>query len=333
MSDQQLLAYIRGELSQEETDSFLDWIEASPDHRARYRLIRNAWDLVILSHSDDMDSISADQAYRMLKTRMGSLREEVAEDKRRTWNISGIAKIAAAILLAVAASWYFLRHRSDTIGYHHIEVSVGQRVKLVLADSTIVWLAAGSEFTYPERFDRQKRYVVLNGEAQFHVATDKQRPFEVETATHTVSVLGTEFNVYAYDEASHFETTLYAGSVSIRNHQSTNQNIQLQPGQKLSYDKGRASTRLQHDIDSTEMVDRIEGYLIFNKTPFSDMAERLSRYYQKPIRIKDPGIASYECTGKFHYQEKLEKILEVVRAGRPFGYKITDHEVEIFAQD
>ncbi len=332
MTDQQLLEYIRGELPQEEVDRFLDWVEASPDHKERYRLIRNAWDLVVLSHQD-ADSVSTDQAYDMLKTRMQSLGEEPVEEKHRSWSIPGILRIAAAILLSVTASWYFFKYRGDSIGYHHIEVSVGQRVKLVLADSTTVWLAAGSEFTYPERFSGQERRVELNGEAQFHVKENKQKPFEVKTATHTVNVLGTEFNVYAYDAASHFETTLYKGSVLIHNNESLHEDVRLQPGQKLSYDKARNRTHLQSDIDSMEMIDRIEGYLIFNKTPFSDMAERLSRYYQKPIRIKDPEIASYECTGKFYYQEKLEKILEVVRAGRPFGYRITEHEVEIFAQD
>ncbi|MFC7526074.1 FecR domain-containing protein [Parapedobacter sp. GCM10030251] len=331
MSDQQLLAYIRGELSPEEEDRFLDWVDASPAHKARYRLIRNAWDLVLLSHSD-IDTVSTDQAYDLLKTRIQGPREELPGGDHRPRNIRGMLRIAATILLSVAASWYFFKYRGDVSGYHHIEVSVGQRVKLVLADGTIVWLAAGSEFTYPERFSTRKRQVVLNGEAQFHVKSDQQKPFEVETATHTIQVLGTEFNVYAYDEASHFETTLYAGSVLIRDRNRAHQEITLQPGQKLDYDKEKDRNHLQGDIDSTEMADRIEGYLIFNKTPFSDMAERLSRYYQKPIRIKDPEIASYECTGKFYYQEKLEKILEVVRAGRPFGYKITEHEVEIFAQ-
>lgn len=332
MSDQQLLAYVRGELSPEEVDRFLDWVEASPAHKARYRLIRNAWDLVVLSHSD-MDSISTDQAYDLLKTKMRDTGDQLPDKKGRFWNIRSIFRVAATVLLSVAASWYFFKYRGDTVGYHHIEVSVGQRVKLVLADSTIVWLAAGSEFTYPERFSKQKRHVVLNGEAQFHVKNDSHKPFEVETATHTVNVLGTEFNVYAYDEAAHFETTLYAGSVLIRDHSVEHQEVELQPGQKLSYDKERNKTSLQSDIDSAEMTDRIEGYLIFNKTPFSDMAERLSRYYQKPIRIRDPEIASYECTGKFYYQEKLEKILEVVRAGRPFGYKIKENEVEIFTQE
>jgi|GEM_PF-81412 len=331
MSDQQLLAYVRGELSPEEVEYFLDWIEASPAHKARYRLIRNAWDLVVLSHND-MASIPTDQAYDLLTKKMRDTGDPLPDEPHRFWNIRGMLRVAAIVLLSVAASWYFFKYREDAVGYHHIEVAVGQRVKLVLADSTIVWLAAGSEFTYPERFSKKKRHVILDGEAQFHVKGNRDKPFEVETATHTINVLGTEFNVYAYDEASHFETTLYAGSVLIRDHGIEHQTVELQPGQKLSYDKERERTNLQADIDSTEMTDRIEGYLIFNKTPFSDMAERLSRYYQKPIRIKDPEIASYECTGKFYYQEKLEKILEVVRAGRPFGYKITENEVEIFTQ-
>lgn len=331
MSDQQLLEYIRGELSEAEIDRFLDWIEASPTHKERYRLVRNAWDLVVLSHQD-VGAVSTDQAYGLLKARMQDLGGGLSDEKRRTWDFKGILRIAAAMLLAVTASWYFFKYRGDEIGNHHIEVSVGQRVKLVLADSTVVWLASGSEFTYPERFDERERRVTLNGEAQFHVKSNKEKPFKVKTATHTVNVLGTEFNVYAYDAAAHFETALYAGSVLIQNHEALHEDVQLHIGQKLSFDKGQGKVHVQSGVASTEMIDRIEGYLVFNKTPFSDMAERLSCYYQKPIHIKDPEIAAYECTGKFHYQERLEKILEVVRTGRPFGYKITENEVEIFAQ-
>lgn len=330
MSDQEILEYIRGEMSEDEIDRFLDWIEKSPAHRERYRLIRNAWDLVVLSHQE-ADPISNDRAYELLRSRI-----EIAEgpgERSRVMNIKGILRIAATVLLSVTASWLFFEYRSGPNGFHHIQVSVGQRVKLVLADSTTIWLASGSKFTYPDRFDQPKRHVELDGEAQFHVKENKEQPFEVKTATHTVNVLGTEFNVYAYDAASHFETTLYTGSVRIHNNETLQEEFQLEPGQKLVYTKEGTKTYLQSGIDSTEMDDRIEGYLIFNKTPFSDMAERLSHYYQKPIRIRDLEIAAYECTGKFHYTEKLEKILEVVRAGRSFGYRITENEVEIFSEE
>lgn len=331
MTDQQLLEYIRGTLSPDEMDRFLDWVEASPDNKERYRLIRNGWDLVVLSHRD-VEAASTDRAYDVLKKKLQSMGTMPAYEKRRAWNGRAAIRIAAAILLSVTASWYFFKHRGEASGYHHIEVPVGQRVKLVLADSTTVWLAAGSKLTYPDHFSKEKRRVELDGEAQFHVTQNKQKPFEVKTATHTVHVLGTQFNVYGYDEASRFETTLYSGSVMIHNHGEKHEAVQLQPGQKLSYDKKRNSAGIQGGIHPSEMDERIDGYLIFNKTPFSDMVERLSRYYQKPIQIKDPEIASYECTGKFHYQEKLEKILEVVRTGRPFEYKISEQEVEIFVK-
>ncbi len=329
MTDQEILEYIRGELSQEEIDRFLDWVDASDTHKSRYRMIRNAWDLIILGQ-DDNDMISTDRAYELVKNRIQQF--SPSSEKPRYPYVKNMLRIAATIMLTFAASWYLFIFRNRTTSYHQLEVSAGQRVKLVLADSTIVWLAGGTTFNYPDRFSKERRHVLLNGEAQFHVQQDRENPFEVETKTHTVNVLGTEFNVYAYDEASHFETTVYTGSVAVHSNRASDETIRLAPGQKLSYDKDRSRHWLQNDIDSTEMHDRIEGYLIFNKTPFGDMAERLSRYYRKPIHIRDTAIASFECTGKFHHQEKLEKILEVVRVGRPFNYKITEDAVEITAQ-
>lgn len=330
MTDEQLLNYIRGEYATADAGAIHEWVSESAENKARYRLIRNAWDLVLLS--SDVSGSSNEEAYHMLRTKLTQLDTEA--ERPRAWrrHLNDMLRTAAAVAATLVLSWYFFGSGKDDTGYHHIEVASGQRVKLELADSSIVWLAAGTRFSYPENFSKDRRHVMLDGEAHFHVSQHKETPFEVETETYTVDVLGTKFSVYAYDEASHFETTLYEGSVALRGHAIQQEDILLEPGQKASYEKQGKQLAIYNQVEASEMDDKVAGYIIFNKTTFGDMAERLSRYYRIPIRIEDPAIAEYECTGKFHYYEKLEKILEVVKAGRPFEYRITDDEVVIYSK-
>jgi transmembrane sensor len=93
-------------------------------------------------------------------------------------------------------------------------VPAGQRVQLVLADGTKVWLNSKTTFTYPAALSADKnREVTLNGEAYFEVKKDAEHPFLVKTNTYDIQVFGTTFNVYAYDNADYFETSLINGSV------------------------------------------------------------------------------------------------------------------------
>lgn len=328
MTDEQLLNYIRGYCTEVESSEIQEWILSSEENKARYRLIRNTWDLVLLY--DDTEHASNEDAYQKLQAKLMNVESEPEPRPFIARHLKGFLRIAAAIAATFMLSWYFFGERKNSTGYHHIEVASGQRVKLELADSTIVWLSAGTRFSYPENFSNDRRHVVLDGEAQFRVSFRENTPFQVETNTYNIDVLGTTFNVYAYRDASIFETTLYEGSVSLRGESIQQADLMLEPGQRATYDKQSNQIAINDQVEISEMKDRISGYIIFNETPFADMAERLSRYYRIPIRIEDPAIAEYECTGKFQYYEKLEKILEVVKASKPFNYRITDDEVVIF---
>lgn len=309
MTDEQLLNYIRGYCTDVSSSEIQDWILVSEANKARYRLIRNTWDLVLLS--DDTEHASNDDAYQKLRAKLMNIESEPEPQPFIARHLKGFLRIAAAVAATLVISWYFFGERKSSGGYHHIEVASGQRVKLELADSTIVWLAAGTRFSYPENFSNDRRHVLLDGEAQFQVSYRENTPFHVETNTYNIEVLGTTFNVYAYRDASLFETTLYEGSVALRGGSIQQADLILAPGQQATYDKQNNRIALNNQVEISEMDDRISGYIIFNETPFGDMAERLSRYYRIPIRIEDPAIAEYECTGKFQYYEKLEKILEV----------------------
>ena len=96
-----------------------------------------------------------------------------------------------------------------------ITVPAGQRINITLVDGTNVWLNARTSLSYPVKFGKNNRQVVLDGEAYFDVTKDKSKPFIVQTDNYNVEVLGTKFDVNAYSETGEFETTLMSGSVKV----------------------------------------------------------------------------------------------------------------------
>src|SRR5690606_24364994 len=86
---------------------------------------------------------------------------------------------------------------------------------VTLSDGTRVWLNSVSELVYPTRFDDQERNVWVKGEAYFEVAHDSNRPFIVHSAKQNIRVLGTKFNIHAYDDEIIHHTTLVQGSVEV----------------------------------------------------------------------------------------------------------------------
>ncbi len=84
----------------------------------------------------------------------------------------------------------------------------GGQYQLVLPDGSKVRLNSASSLKYPTIFNGNKRQVELTGEAYFEIKENKRMPFVVKTKKVDVTVLGTEFNINAYDDEPVLATTL-----------------------------------------------------------------------------------------------------------------------------
>lgn len=145
------------------------------------------------------------------------------------------ARIAAVIIplfLFAGGMFYYLSPQNEMI---EVSVAYGEQKRLILPDSSEVWLNAGSTILYPETFAKDKRLVMLDGEAYFSVKKDTASPFIVEASQLSVKVLGTRFNVKAYPNDEKITTTLTSGKVEV-SVQSQPPHI-LKPNEQLTYDK------------------------------------------------------------------------------------------------
>lgn len=330
MDDNKILKYIQGHATREEKEEFLNWIDESDDNRQYYKKIRKIW---------DMSLITADYVHNPYETDFETIRKRTIDKdkhksfKRRTLQhtFATIGKIAAVAVVAVFFSYFYFSTswEKHPISYNIIEIPVGNQAKITLPDGSVAWLNSGTTLRYPEQFTGKDRSVQLNGEGWFDISKNKEKPFVVNTPLHSITVLGTTFNVYAYEESNHFETTLFEGSI-ILNNNNDKDILEMKPGQQAIYDKTTRKMTVYNNKEIKNTSSWISGYNSFYKTPFSQMLERLGQYYNKEIIIKRPEIATYECTGKFKVSDTLEHILDVVKATKPFKYEINEHQIIIY---
>src|SRR5437773_2731300 len=113
--------------------------------------------------------------------------------------------------------------REAGVGYNTISTPKGGQYQIVLADGSKVWLNAASSLRFPTSFFGIERNVELSGEGYFEVSHDANKPFHVSVGGMDLQVLGTHFNINAYDGEAAIKTTLLEGSVKV----SKEKNIQI----------------------------------------------------------------------------------------------------------
>lgn len=234
------------------------------------------------------------------------------------------ARVAAVIvpllLLAGGMIYYF----SPRNGMLEVSVAYGEQKRLILPDSSEVWLNAGSTILYPETFANDKRLVTLDGEAYFSVKKDTASPFIVEASQLSVKVLGTRFNVKAYSNDEKITTTLINGKVEVGVY-SQSPHI-LKPNEQLTYDKKSSNVHISV-IDTNDTNCWMVGKLVFTNASAGEIFRTLERHYNTTIDNTANIPASKRYTVKFLKNENLNEILNILKDIIGFDYQ--QHEKKI----
>jgi len=200
----------------------------------------------------------------------------------------------------------------------------GGQFRLVLQDGTAVWLNAQSSITYPVRFTEKERKVSITGEVYFEVAKDPARPFIVDLQSRaTIEVLGTHFNVNAYEEESSMNTTLLEGSVVIRNEK--NKHV-LKPNQQARLG-GDASIRLVELGKSSlnEVMAWKNGAFYFEEADIKTVMKQLARWYDFEI------VYTGEIKEKFHLDiqrsTSIENVFRILEETRGVHFRIEGKKI------
>jgi len=199
---------------------------------------------------------------------------------------------------------------NQSVLYNELSVPKGGTYQMVLPDGTKVWLNSASSIRFPTAFVGKYRKVRVSGEAYFEVAKDPDQPFIVETHDTKITVLGTDFNVMAYENESEVKTTLLDGVVKaeIPNSQK---GILLKPGQQASINKGSQDINVEK-VDAADAAAWIHGFLSLNEYSVQELMNKLSRWYDVKVEYKG-GVPKQKFGGLINRNTNLSDVLSALK--------------------
>jgi len=267
---------------------------------------------LIASTRSPRGRFSAQAGWPLLKQRLD------ADRKARKLRWLRPVSVAACIVLCLATGWMAWDALKPV---PRLTVSTLAEVRTIrLPDHTEVTLNRYSSLTYTERFKGDTREVQLQGEAYFEVAKDARHPFIVQAQEVNVKVLGTHFNIDAYNPETAIKTTLLEGRVAVCV-TGTALELVLAPNESAVYNRLNGSLLREQAADASGEVLWSRGIMHFDQTALQEIVRQLSNAFRKRIYIEDPRLRLYRMTATFRYGESLHEMLELLKAAGGFEYR------------
>ena len=243
--------------------------------------------------------------------------EESKSIARRFILYRNLLKVAAVLITGLIISTFFLYTKPEKqfnlATIETVTTPYGARTSFKLPDGSEVWMNSGSTLSFPKQY-AATRNVELTGQAYFKVIKDG-KPFIVKTRLGAIEVMGTSFDVKAYNDET-VETTLVEGSVKVSN--NTNQLETLKPGQQSAI---TPDNQLSIKEVNTELsTSWREGRLMFVNEPFANVAKALERWYNVKIELQGEKLKKLGYTGTIEMETFVE-VLELINATTSIKYK------------
>ena len=247
--------------------------------------------------------------------------------KRKALPLWQFAQRAAAILfipLFLTSLFYFysVNNSTNKNAYAEIECPAGVRTNFQLPDGTTGYLNGGSSLKYLLDF-KNSRNVSIEGEAYLDVFHDKNHPFVVQTQNLNVKVLGTKFNVIAYEEELSEQIVLDEGRVEVLS-RNGKQLLILEPNQKLTLDKDEMTYR-KEDVNVNKYISWTEGKLMFRNDKLHVVIARLSRWYNVDFELEDERLLNYSFRATF-VDEPIEEVFKLLSISAPLTFEEKERE-------
>lgn len=299
--DHLILKYLQGALSGNDLEIFETWMNRSDENRKMVNDFRKVWELSDIP-DDETDFGTAQEWTRLQHAlRLDSEKTPVVALNTRSYAL----RAAAAIAFLMVSSFliYTLVLQNNEIVYE----SADQTLHVTLPDGSEVWLNQNSRISYQPDFS-ESRDVDIDGEGFFEVKPDNEHPFAVHAGEVRVKVLGTSFNVKAYDKELLTEVFVVTGKVSFSG--DDGKGIVLMPGLTGKFNKKDHTMISEAEEDLNVMAWRNKK-LIFRQAPLRDVIRTLKNYFSTEIQIKNKDLMDCRFTSEFN-DPTLQEVIETL---------------------
>lgn len=248
---------------------------------------------------------------------------------------STLLKIAVTLIffISITLFGYHLINRHADQNFDKI-VASDQKTFRMLDDGTRIWLNKKSIISYNKDFGKQKREIILDGEAYFDVAKNSKVPLFIYVGNIDIEVKGTAFNVNAYKSIEEIQIALIRGSIQVTDRLNSNKKVQLKPNEKLIYSRMQGVD--QNDfrvlsLNSSVLLKETRwtaDTLVFHKEKLKELVIRMEKKYDLKIEIQAKQLKEKRFSGTFT-NETIQQALEALKLSYPLTYTISGRLVVI----
>ncbi len=305
--------YFRGQITESEYELLTNYLQVDANHEY-FEQAKREWNL-----NPEMDEAGRKNwnrlEYQINKTTATTIKMPVT---RRLWiRVASIAAILIVGLFGGSALTYLFSDHSIKQEELVFETPRGEKSLVKLPDGSQVWLNANSRLVY-HSFSSRHRQVELKGEAFFKVAHNANAPFVVKTSKCEIEVLGTSFNVMAYDEFGRQEISLLTGKVNV---QTNNIHQVINPGQALILKDQKMQVI---DSNTSQSSGWVDNKFNFRNIPLSELMKRLENWYDVDITLDIKTCKEVNFTGTFKNEETIWQVLDAIKVYTPIQYQKTE---------
>jgi ferric-dicitrate binding protein FerR (iron transport regulator) len=308
-----ILKLITGNLSGEDKKKVLAKIHAQKEKMEIFKKLKISW--AFLSSTRKLNSYEIESAYLKVQDKISG------EKRRQIPTIKIVLKYAAIIVFLISLTTIYYTNKQQVkptntpkeLSYTSFITENGQRSKVVLPDSSIVWLNSGTTLSYPGNFSEQHRKVSLIGQAFFQVTHRENNPFSVQANGLIVNVLGTKFDVDAYPENDKVSVVLESGKVELGHKGFESFSYTMKPGEKATYNIVNNALTLNY-VDADIYSSWKDGQLIFRNESMKNVVEKLKRWYNINIEVTDEEVYNSIFSGTIQNEsyEEIFRYIEIV---------------------
>jgi len=311
--------YLANETNKKEDEEIKEWINVSSENESYFNEIKNIWNKT--QEIKDYEKINIDLAKKTVKQKIDAkiieLKPGNKTGQKRNKLIIDLLKIAAVFVFGIGI-WYTYNQISEP-QTQTIASNQEKNTEVRLPDGTIVNLNKNSTLKYPEKFIDNKREISLNGEAFFNVIKNKNKPFIINANGVKIQVLGTSFNVNAYDNSKQVEVIVKSGKVQLSEKNKETNYIVLNAGYKGTFAKENKQLIKTVNANINYLAWKT-GILKFQNTKLLEVTKTLEKHYNINVLIKDSKLKDLKLTAKFD-NKPLNSVIEIL--------KITFDNIEI----
>jgi transmembrane sensor len=297
--------YADGSASDEEIKILTDWYRKAPPAE------------VVWPSSD------ADEKEKVYNRMLGRLQSRIAPKRSRIYELP-LLKAAAifVVIIGVALLVYFLKPFSTS--YITVTNPSGKIQFVRLPDSSSVWLNASTTLRYTKKFT-SNRSIQLDGEAYFDVTHDPEHPFTIATGDVQTTVLGTSFNIKAYQSNT---TTVSLITGKLRVESGSKELAILTPLEQLQFDRSNKIATAS-SLDTNTVLAWKKGILSFQGQTLADITEVLERWYSVKISFSTPGTEKCRYYMSFDNKMPLNELLGTMSEITEMKYTINKQTITI----